>query len=186
MGNSTKCSQKMAILENTLILSVALDSSTVFHRREDNGTIGKSIKSKRRSVKEKAVEAMRDHGVDISSYVPNTVDEIISSLPSSLGQISSGHNLNTADSVFPTNRSTSEDIGVLDKLIVLCSCGDEMKYKLARCSKSVEEWSIDAPTKAAKSGEGDAAYSRVSDEIRNEVNILMSSLIGGAEMIFQE
>ena len=63
-------------------------------------------------------------------------------------------------------------------MIVLCSCGDALKYKLACRSKSVEEWSIDAPTSAAEAGEGDTAYHRVSLEIRNEVKILMESLLG--------
>lgn len=30
----------------------------------------------------------------------------------------------------------------LGKFIVLCSCGDELKYELSRRSKSVEEWSL--------------------------------------------
>ena len=68
----------------------------------------------------------------------------------------------------------------VDKLIVLCSCGDELKHQIARRSKSVEEWTIDPPTTAAKNGEGDAAYRRVSLEVRKEVTILMESLIGDA------
>jgi len=73
-----------------------------------------------------------------------------------------------------------EDNLKIDKLIVLCSCGDDLKNKLMSRSKSVEEWSIDAPTTASKLGEGDIAYHRVSLQIRHQVNILMEDLLMSA------
>lgn len=147
---------------------------------------------KRKMVKIKAVEAMKMDSVDISLFKPKTIDEIIPYLykgyenqvnspapKKMLGDVlmgssdfSSCGDINIGD----TKESIGENKPV-DKLIVLCSCGDSMKYKLARRSKSVEEWSIDAPTIASKSGEGDKAYRRVSLEIRKEVNILMGSLL---------
>ena len=170
-ASSQNLQKMIALLDSTFIASVALDSSSVFHQCEDYGMTNKlSLKGNnsktlhRKSIKEKAVEAMLQDGVDISSYVPNTVEEIITSLPM----------LKSSECIAPVAESTE----MLDKLIVLCSCGDEMKYKLVRRSKSVEEWSIDAPTKASIGGEGDTAYLRVSKEIRDEVNILMTSLVG--------
>lgn len=190
-GTSNESLEKMiAVLESTCIASVALDASSVFHHCEDYHTIdtscsrtGNNSKNlQRKSIKEKAVDAMLEDGVDISAYVPNTVEEIISCLPLLSSHLQDDRHLKPKEFTPPVPESTSQGIGMLDKLIVLCSCGDEMKYKLARRSKSVEEWSIDAPTKAATAGEGDTAYLRVSKEIRDEVNILMASLVGDAEI----
>jgi protein-tyrosine-phosphatase len=164
------------MLKDTVVVSVALDSSSVF---EDMMSVIQSSSLHclpRKQVKSKAVDAMKDYGVDISLYQPKTIDEIMpiikvvdDTLPAEIApESTSGHN-SLLD--FTPNKP-------VDKLIVLCSCGQEMKYKLARRSKSVEEWSIDAPTAASKAGEGDEAYRRVSLEIKNEVNILMRSLLG--------
>ena len=180
-ASSQNLQKMIALLDSTFIASVALDSSSVFHQCEDYGMTNKlSLKGNnsktlhRKSIKEKAVEAMLQDGVDISSYVPNTVEEIITSLPMLSSHLNGDQHLKSSECIAPVAESTE----MLDKLIVLCSCGDEMKYKLARRSKSVEEWSIDAPTKASIGGEGDTAYLRVSKEIRDEVNILMTSLVG--------
>lgn len=193
----------ISLLKQTIIASVALDSSAVFDKNSksvDNEGPRKAsngqplILFKRKMVKIKAVEAMKMDSVDISLFKPKTVEEIIPYLYKGctdnnysqiqqhlLGDILKG------SSDFPlygdeNNGDTKEDESggenkPVDKLIVLCSCGDSMKYKLARRSKSVEEWSIDAPTAASKAGEGDKAYRRVSLEIRKEVNILMESLL---------
>jgi hypothetical protein len=129
---------------------------------------------------------MKDSGVDISSFQPKTIDEI---MPIIRGKNDPSSALITPK-LISGNTSLLENVQLndmeghdfeqakpVDKLIVLCSCGKEMKYRLARRSKSVEEWSIDAPTTASKAGEGDNAYRRVSLEIKNEVNILMKSLL---------
>ena len=158
------------MLKDTVVVSVALDSSSVF---EDMMSVIQSSSLHclpRKQVKSKAVDAMKECGVDISLYQPKTIDEIMpiikvvdDTLPAEIApESTSGHTPNKP----------------VDKLIVLCSCGQEMKHKLARRSKSVEEWSIDAPTAASKAGEGDEAYLRVSLEIKNEVNTLMRSLLG--------
>jgi len=76
------------------------------------------------------------------------------------------------------NQVTDGVAAKIDHLIVLCSCGDNMKDNLMRRSKYVEEWDIEPPTAAAKSGEGDGAYRRVSLEIREEVNSMMEGLLG--------
>ena len=65
---------------------------------------------------------------------------------------------------------------LVDRLVILCSCGDDVKRQLVESSKSVEEWEIDPPTTAAKI-EGDPAYRRVCLEIREEVNVLMNKIV---------
>uniref|UniRef100_A0A7S3PYJ0 Uncharacterized protein n=1 Tax=Chaetoceros debilis TaxID=122233 RepID=A0A7S3PYJ0_9STRA len=195
--------EHISLLRQTIVASVALDSSAVFDKKskriddEEPRKVskGQPISSfKRKMVKIKAVEAMKMDSVDISLFKPKTVDEIIPYLykgytddiyphiqKNLLGEILKE---NTDFSLYGDKNigDTKEDESggenkPVDKLIVLCSCGDSMKYKLARRSKSVEEWSIDAPTAASKAGEGDKAYRRVSLEIRKEVNILMGSLL---------
>eukprot|EP00804_Cyclotella_cryptica_P011541 CCRYP_019887-RA/>CCRYP_019887-RA protein AED:0.38 eAED:0.38 QI:0/-1/0/1/-1/1/1/0/297 len=68
----------------------------------------------------------------------------------------------------------SED-PIVDNLIVLCSCSS-LKRKLSNMSKHTFDWDIDAPTEAAKAGEGDAAYVRVSRQIRDKVDDFLSCL----------
>lgn len=172
------------ILKDTIIVSVALDSNSVFVSSNDHST---EI-PQRKNVKSKAVDAMGMDGVDISSFQPKTVEEIIPFIKNEndqievSGQLSPGVELGDViideinmDDVIKDSNDQEKPV---DKLIVLCSCGQDMKYKLARRSKSVEEWNIDPPTSASKSGEGDVAYRRVSLEIKKEVNILMKSLFG--------
>jgi len=180
------------LLKDTVVVSVALDSSSVF--AEDMMSVIQSRTfhcMSRKKVKSKAVDAMKEDGVDISSYQPKTIDEIIpiikgsdDTIPAEIVPESTSGNSSlllleniVLDNVEVDDFTPNKPV---DKLIVLCSCGQEMKYKLARRSKSVEEWSIDAPTAASKAGEGDEAYRRVSLEIKNEVNILMRSLLGSS------
>mmetsp|Transcript_8138 Transcript_8138/g.9388 ORF Transcript_8138/g.9388 Transcript_8138/m.9388 type:complete len:235 (+) Transcript_8138:143-847(+) len=188
--DEAKIRKQLCLLEDTIVTSVALDSSAVFERQfgeEKNDLSITNSSYKRKTIKPKAIQVMSDDGIDIESYMPKTVDEVLPLL----NKTSQKNNcLETFLAKNPTPISHSfiidddmddEEISKsVDKLIVLCSCGDELKYKLVRRSKSVEEWTIDPPTTAAKSGEGDAAYRRVSLEIRSEVNILMSSLIQDA------
>lgn len=172
------------ILKDTIIASVALDSNSVFVSSHDNAM----ERPQRKNVKSKAVDAMGMDGVDISSFQPKTIEEIIPFIKNGneqmdvSGKLSSSLELGDViideinmDDVI---KDSSDQEKPVDKLIVLCSCGQDMKYKLARRSKSVEEWNIDPPTSASKSGEGDVAYRRVSLEIKKEVNILMKSLLG--------
>ena len=138
--------KRQAILNDTVITSVALDSNAVFCG---------DVPEVRKTVKGKAVEAMLLDGVDISVFAPKTMAEILPILSSSV-----------ADA----------DEKVVDRLVILCSCGDDVKRALVERSKQTDEWDIPAPTAAAKAGEGDAAYRRVSLQIRNEVTKLMNEL----------
>ena len=94
-------------------------------------------------------------GIDISQFAPKTLSEILPIL---------------ADS------AAEADEKVVDRLVILCSCGDDVKRALVERSKQTDEWDIPAPTAAAKAGEGDAAYRRVSLQIRDEVNKLMDEM----------
>jgi protein-tyrosine-phosphatase len=199
-----KMRKQLSLLEHTTIASVALNASAVFEEDGQNkcdvfgktqdtkekGTIeptesDPTTKSlKRKSIKSKAIKAMADDGVDIASYIPKTIDEILPLINKNEESKSfASQTIPTPlkrdyDTINQSKAKEKETLKPVDKLIVLCSCGDELKHQIARRSKSVEEWSIDPPTTAAKNGEGDAAYRRVSLEVKNEVNILMESLIG--------
>ena len=139
--------KRQAILNDMVITSVALDSTAVF--------CGDSPEA-RKTVKGKAVEAMLLDGIDISQFAPKTFTEI---LP-----------------ILLEGSAAEADQKVVDRLVILCSCGDEVKRALVERSKQTDEWDIPAPTAAAKAGEGDAAYRRVSLQIRDEVNKLMNEL----------
>jgi hypothetical protein len=91
--------EKIAILKNTIVVSVALDSSSVFKTAtKSTEDLASPLNDEynaylcRKQVKPKAVEAMKKDGVDIASHQPKTVDEIIhvirhdgaSSLPDSM------------------------------------------------------------------------------------------------------
>jgi protein-tyrosine-phosphatase len=124
-------------------------------------------------------------GVDISTHVPKTIQELATSLASSSSP-NKNHVLRTQEPAFhkqqPENIHGEEpdacDLDMMmDKLIVLCSCGDEMKSQLVRRAVSVEEWNVDAPTAAAQSGEGASAYRRVSQDIRLKVHYLMEQIL---------
>jgi predicted Zn-ribbon and HTH transcriptional regulator len=276
--------EKISLLDKTIIASVALDASAVFQpavsssspqtattktpsltrvtpsSSQSNFTDTNSLLLQRKSIKTKAIEAMKSDGIDISTYVPKTVDEVIPMLLSEEEEEHNGsthHQMmmkeneekddETLNHIYPINSvssssssSTSPSIPSscqkcmeekvnedyedhqednitkatstttttttasntttttianeeknIDKLIVLCSCGDELKHNLIRVSKSVEEWLIDPPTTASKNGEGDGAYRRVSLEIREEVDklmngvfhdVLVSSGVGGVDV----
>eukprot|EP00557_Chaetoceros_sp_GSL56_P008699 CAMPEP_0176497102 /NCGR_PEP_ID=MMETSP0200_2-20121128/11541_1 /TAXON_ID=947934 /ORGANISM="Chaetoceros sp., Strain GSL56" /LENGTH=244 /DNA_ID=CAMNT_0017895085 /DNA_START=192 /DNA_END=926 /DNA_ORIENTATION=+ len=190
--------EKIAMLKNTVVVSVALDSSSVFKTSSDSDegltpTVpgnNNNARVYRKHIKSKAVEAMKKEGIDITSHQPKTVDEIMhvirndsislpESLPSSLPSKPFVFN-ETLTREIDENQKMDEKptLKTVDKLIVLCSCG-EMDDKLVKRSKSIEEWQIDAPTAACKAGEGDLAYTRVSLQIKDEVNNLMKQLILG-------
>ena len=138
--------KRQAILNDMVITSVALDSNAVFCG---------DVPEVRKTVKGKAVEAMLLDGIDISQFAPKTMAEVVPILSSSAAEA---------------------DDKVVDRLVILCSCGDHVKRALVERSKQTDEWDIPAPTAAAKAGEGDAAYRRVSLQIRDEVNKLMNEL----------
>jgi len=199
---SRRIREHISILEKTIVASVALDSSAVFNASglEDTSILTATTTisprpapednsfGKRKQVKSKAVEAMAKDGVDISLFKPKTIDEVMPVLGdddevlsvATIEPTTSIHISNPLLENILVDQLESDDIypKTVDKLIVLCACGDALIYKLARRSKSVEEWSIDAPTTASKNGEGDSAYRRVSLEIKKEVKILMESLLG--------
>mmetsp|Transcript_7539 Transcript_7539/g.15644 ORF Transcript_7539/g.15644 Transcript_7539/m.15644 type:complete len:243 (-) Transcript_7539:230-958(-) len=179
----------ISLLENTVVLSVALDSSVVF---DDNSTSAKTVcplndYRARKQVKAKALEVMAKYGVDISLHQPKTVNEILPVLLTKEAQADFMETqmappirmkqFKTLEHGVIEVTNSPEPPKSVDKLIVLCSCGEEIKYELTRRSKSVDEWSIDAPTTASKAGEGDQAYQRVSLEIKKEVHILMGNLL---------
>jgi len=225
--SSLAIEKTISIIDNFLIASVALDSSAVFTSEPAQSSLEIQSTPQRKSVKSKAVAAMAEDGVDISRYIPMTVDELLLTLggkhilkghtqTSDVDRMTSAQPYNAQikaispltklkpsgeilymeeekshlddpsieeekshfDDPTINNEVTDGDIAKIDHLIVLCSCGDSMKSNLMRCSKYVEEWDIEPPTAAAKSGEGDGAYRRVSLEIREEVNSMMESLLG--------
>jgi protein-tyrosine-phosphatase len=185
--------EKLAILNNTIVVSVALDSSSVFKNSSNDDLASpladtNNVSLYRKQVKSKAVEAMKKEGIDIASHQPKTVDEIMhvirndgvllpESLPMNKRFVANIETLTKESDQECHNMEETSTQKTVDKLIVLCSCG-EMNDKLLKCSKSIEEWHIDAPTAASKAGEGDMAYRRVSLQIKDEVNNLMERLVG--------
>jgi len=190
IGSSCSDIEKnIAAIEKFVIASVALDSSAVFTAEPEIPFLEMQTLQQRIPIKSKAAAAMAEDGVDISCYVRKTARELL--LTEGKETFKNGAYQSDACHAFlnqeeksslegPSldNKVTVGDDVVIDRLVVLCSCGDNMKLSLMRCSKYVEEWDIEPPTAAAKSGEGDAAYRRVSLMIRDEVNDMMESLLG--------
>lgn len=210
-----------AFLDGLVVLSVALDDSkvetTAKHQllstspRSSAITDFDSIRScvtcdgedicsnssspstqKHRRPKERAIQAMMQDGVDISSYYAKSLSDIspiivsnvnnkkIQQIPifngirrliervRELGLTLTGVNKDDDD-------DDKHDERVVDNLIVLCSCPDTMKQQLSDMSRETIEWDIDAPSNAAKE-EGDAAFLRVSRLIRQNVNNFLNEL----------
>ena len=243
MSNVTLCDdgqddRLQSFLDGLLVLSVALDETAIVS--SDNGAGKADVTShkttastrpkcitcdgeacpsepgKRKAVKSKAIKAMAEDGVDISSFFPKSIREIT---PQILNSIKENHsvsneqtalriNLNTEKSsarrVLGFLEKTSKDMSfayagiinhnkpniqqtssnqpptphqnlMVDNLIVLCSCST-LKRRLSEMSKQTFDWDIDAPTDAAKSGEGDAAYTRVSRQIKAKVDGFLNNL----------
>eukprot|EP00978_Attheya_sp_CCMP212_P003130 scaffold6436_cov52-Attheya_sp.AAC.5 len=189
---STVSMEERALLEDIVVASVALDSASVFGAAASLSSCSETTccgdrcetVAERKLVKSMAVQAMSLDGVDISTHIPKTVEELAASLASS----SSSTNKTRAflrkqeppsfqQQQHEPEDSQHGDMMMMDKLIVLCSCGDEMKSQLVRRSVSVEEWNVDAPTAAAQSGEGASAYRRVSQDIRLKVDNLMEQIV---------
>ena len=187
---SNSIQERITMLKNTIVASVALDSVSVFERTRDVPSTCVSTKNSnvcflRKSIKSKAVEAMKMDGVDIASYQPKTVDEIIHVIRNDGIKLSENPplqpSIQSRTLVTQSDKSVEEisPLKTVDKLIVMCSCG-VLDETLVQRSKSIEEWDIDAPTAASKTAEGDAAYRRVSQQIKNEVNSLMNMFLGNS------
>lgn len=199
--NESKCDiiaadiqKRRTALENIVVASVALDSSAVFSDcRTCCGDVCETD-AQRKAVKTKAVEAMASEGVDISSAAPKTLAELMPELTTkyekeagkmrdcNMNEISESFSpaAFVSEEEYPQPEETPDVLGthtkLVDRLVILCSCGDDVKRQLVGSSKSVEEWEIDPPTTAAKI-EGDPAYRRVCLEIREEVNVLMNKIV---------
>jgi len=186
-------------LDSLVIASVALDSSSVFVPVE-TADIGDSSnrQKQRKPVKGKAVQAMAALGVDISKCTPKTLDELLGQLVTmSSSSSSSSFTCENCESesektLMTSNKNiiatpdsndsdnVSDNNKPVDKLIVMYSCADSVKHHVANRSRGVIQWNIEAPTAAAKGGEGDQAYRRISLEIRHQVEELMDGLLQGA------
>jgi hypothetical protein len=203
----------LGFLDSLLVLSVALDESAIIskdgHGKADaslnqtvcitcDGELCSNEPRVRKAVKSKAIKAMADDGVDISTFFPKSIYEVT---PQILRHTRSNktfkdqtrssksvdftntrlrdHILLNTEHIMMENESNpveiSQEYPMVDNLIVLCSCTN-LKQKLADISKQTFDWDIDPPTDAAKAGEGDGAYVRVSREIRCKVDEFLSNL----------
>ena len=184
--------------EPIVVASVALDSKAVekeipFTELDRNnvslgtekmccGDLCETVKQ-RKAVKSKAVYTMESLGVDMTSAKPKTWEELLPILTKASNQNE------VDDMIFNQLNLTPQVDGDIfageadnqgpniDRLIVLCSCGDQMRYNLGKISTLVEEWNVDAPTAMSKAGEGDKAYTRVSLEIKEKVHNLMKDFL---------
>jgi len=209
-----------AFLDGLVVLSVALDDSkvetTAKHQllstspRSSAITDFDSIRScvtcdgedicsnssspstqKHRRPKERAIQAMMQDGVDISSYYAKSLSDIsphiVSNSNKKIQQIPIFNGIRRVIervreiglTLTGVNKDDDDDDKhderVVDNLIVLCSCPDTMKRQLSDMSRETIEWDIDAPSNAAKE-EGDAAFLRVSRLIRQKVNNFLNEL----------
>ena len=158
---------RKVLVHNTVVASIALDASAVFDENCET-CCGDAChtRQERKSVKLKAVQAMAMDGVDISSFYPKTLGEILPGLRKPACSTSMEYSLEKP----------------IDALIVLCSCGSDTRNNLSKESKSIQEWNVEAPTAAAKV-EGESAYRRVSLEIRDRVHSLMEDLHQEMELV---
>ena len=140
--------------------------------------------------KEKAIEAMLQDGVDISSYYAKTFSDILPYILSNRKTDTMQHLPLLSGMRKLLERVTREmgkafagvgkeekddDARVVDSLIVLCSCPDYLKQRISDVSKVTMDWEIDAPT-SLRLTEGDEAYLRVSRQIRDKVYNLLNEL----------
>eukprot|EP00559_Dactyliosolen_fragilissimus_P006637 CAMPEP_0184865340 /NCGR_PEP_ID=MMETSP0580-20130426/17758_1 /TAXON_ID=1118495 /ORGANISM="Dactyliosolen fragilissimus" /LENGTH=217 /DNA_ID=CAMNT_0027364497 /DNA_START=38 /DNA_END=691 /DNA_ORIENTATION=- len=178
--NRENIEKSISALDNFVVVSIALDCAAVYEETVSYSDLFQIPAGfhkhhyKRKSIKEKAINAMAKDGIDISQSFPKAFQEVMPELEANFPVEILSSSLSSLSRI---GEDEKDDVRPVDKLVVLCSCGDDMKKNLANQSKSVEEWNIDAPTAAAKSGEGDDAYHRVSLEIRDEVDNLMSRLV---------
>lgn len=87
-------------------------------------------------------------------------------------QNANNHNITVSEQI---DTQQQQQHLMVDNLIVLCSCSS-LKRRLSDMSKQTFDWDIDAPTDAAKAGEGDGAYIRVSRQIKCKVDEFMDGL----------
>lgn len=108
--------------------------------------LGKDIKE----VKIDAITAMKSHKIDIKSYHSKAFDGLLSSFKQQ-----DGDGFEDRTSGKPINH-----------LVVLCSCGDQIRDKLDFHSDTVSVWNIEAPSAARDKV---AAFARVSLAVRDQV-----------------
>jgi protein-tyrosine-phosphatase len=107
---------------------------------------GDSQTQQRKTVKWKAIQAMKELGVEMENCRPKTLHEVMTGSQSKL-------------------HSKAE------KIIIMCDC-KIARDETNQYGESCEEWDIDPPTAAEKGGEVHA-YRRVSLEIKRDVDRLM-------------
>lgn len=141
--------------------------------------------------KEKAIEAMLQDGVDISSYYAKTFSDILPYILSNRKTDTIMQHLPLLSGMRKLLERVTREMGkafagvgkeekdddarVVDSLIVLCSCPDYLKQRISDVSKVTMDWEIDAPT-SLRLTEGDEAYLRVSRQIRDKVYNLLNEL----------
>lgn len=151
-GHAKEWIRKQGTGIDTVVASIALDRKSAYNPTTSgdcNCAEGEVCELK--TVKKKAVEAMAQDGVDISTFTPKTLEQILPQIPS---------------------RNVP-----IDFLVVLCSCGVEKN--ISENCKHIRQWYIEAPTAVAKREGNDNAYRRVSLEIREQVHSLMEELHRG-------
>ena len=185
--------EKNLMRENIVVASVALDAKAVHkdvlvavdRNRDDLKSVCCGDKcdtvKERKAVKDKAIKTMQSMGVNMKGAMPKTWDELLPILIQAKNQEEADIMLAKQLSLIPASSDilakSHSNQPEIDRLIVLCSCGDDMKSSLGKISQKVEEWNVDAPTAMSKAGEGDSAYTRVSLEIKAKVHHLMSEVL---------
>lgn len=139
---------------------------------------------RRKRIKNGAINAMAKDGIDIASCFPKTWDDIAYRIRKrqSKEESSSTKSLSLSSSDIMNEDNNNDDNNdvfskPVDKLVILCSCGEEQKQRLSNLSKSVDEWVVDAPSALILEENGDP-YHRVSLEIKSKVEVLMEALVG--------
>mmetsp|Transcript_14383 Transcript_14383/g.28751 ORF Transcript_14383/g.28751 Transcript_14383/m.28751 type:complete len:205 (-) Transcript_14383:217-831(-) len=155
------------------ILSVALDSSSIWNDENDDATVpcptnDERLRSNHRdlkSVKVGAIEAMATDGVDISNYYPKSAKEAM-----------------MLSQPFSSATKCNNSMFDIDRLVLLCNCatGNVEAQKLVRSSARVIEWEVPAPSALYNSGNEDA-YVETSRNIRDKVDRMLEELLGTIE-----
>ena len=147
-----------------LVASAAISTASVFDDKPDQVSCSdgycyltteadiKTVGRPRKVVKQKAIQTMRELGVEMENIKPKTFEEVMMGLPTS---------------------------AKAEKIIVMCDCKVSLD-DLYQFGESVEEWKIDAPTVAFKAGDVQA-YRRVCLDIKKEVDELMEKIFSPSE-----
>ena len=193
----------LSLLKRTTISSVALDESAILQLLEDShiplseskqqdtsnpkvdidsadsDSSQDSCIHRRKRIKNGAINAMAKDGIDIASCFPKTWDDIAYRIRKRQSKEESFSTRSQSLSSEFINEDDNDDVfsKPVDKLVILCSCGEEQKQRLSNLSKSVDEWVVDAPSTLVLEENGDP-YHRVSLEIKSKVEVLMEAMIG--------